>query len=99
ALGLAVAIGWRAPITTALTVIAIFALFHGYAHGAELPQAASPIAFALGFVAATIALHLSGIAMGLTLRLQQKPALLRTTGALIAGAGAWIMVGALGFAG
>lgn len=48
----------------ACAVVALFALFHGYAHGVELPSAADPIGYSLGFVVATGTLHLFGIAVG-----------------------------------
>ncbi|MFN3545671.1 MAG: HupE/UreJ family protein [Thiobacillus sp.] len=51
---------WAAP--AGMAVAAGFALFHGYAHGLEMPQAASPLLYALGFVLATAALHAAGIA-------------------------------------
>jgi urease accessory protein len=48
-----------------MALAAGFALFHGYAHGLEMPQAASPARYALGFVLATACLHGAGIAGGL----------------------------------
>lgn len=51
---------WATPV--GMAVAAAFALFHGYAHGLEMPQAASPVLYALGFVLATVALHGTGIA-------------------------------------
>lgn len=51
---------WAVPL--GMAVAAAFALFHGYAHGLEMPQAASPLLYALGFVLATAALHVFGIA-------------------------------------
>jgi urease accessory protein len=50
---------WAAPV--GMAVAAGFALFHGYAHGLEMPQAASPALYALGFVLATVFLHGIGI--------------------------------------
>jgi urease accessory protein len=67
-LGAAIALGWRAPVWLASIIIAIFAIFHGYAHGTELPSMADPIAFSLGFVLATGSLHVAGIAIGLIAR-------------------------------
>jgi urease accessory protein len=64
-LGLLVATATKAPSWAGCAVVALFALFHGHAHGAELPQAAQPILYALGFVVATMALHGAGIAAGL----------------------------------
>ncbi len=65
ALGLAIAFAWRPHEAVALALIAVFAFFHGYAHGAELPAAADPAAYAVGFVLATGLIHIAGIAIGL----------------------------------
>ncbi|MDO9468717.1 MAG: HupE/UreJ family protein [Thiobacillus sp.] len=51
---------WTVPLGMALA--AGFAVFHGYAHGLEMPLAASPMLYALGFVLATVFLHVAGIA-------------------------------------
>ncbi|MGH8726020.1 MAG: HupE/UreJ family protein [Burkholderiales bacterium] len=48
----------------AAALVAVFAVFHGHAHGAELPESASAFAYSLGFVTTTFLLHLSGIALG-----------------------------------
>jgi urease accessory protein len=53
------------PMLLTAGVIAGFGLFHGFAHGLEIPQAASGIAYAAGFVAASGLLHGIGIALGL----------------------------------
>lgn len=65
ALGVMVALGFRAPIVIAVALTGLFALFHGYAHGAEMPAGASGSAYAAGFMLATALLHLSGIAIGI----------------------------------
>lgn len=64
-LGLLVAFAVRAPLWIAAVIVGVFAVFHGHAHGTELPVAADPIAYAVGFVVATGLLHLAGIAIGL----------------------------------
>jgi urease accessory protein len=66
-LGLAIAFAWRPFEPVALLIIAAFAIFHGYAHGAELPAAADPAAYSVGFVAATGTIHVAGIGIGLML--------------------------------
>jgi urease accessory protein len=63
-LGLLVALAVRLPIIIAMLIVAAFAVFHGHAHGAELPTAANPVTYAIGFVLATGLLHLFGIAFG-----------------------------------
>jgi urease accessory protein len=97
-LGLAIAMAWRAPVPIALAIVAAFGVFHGYAHGAELPSAASPAAYVAGFVLCTGALHLAGIAIGTLKRLSKGPQLLRASGGLIALAGVWIFLGFPGVA-
>lgn len=67
-LGLMVAFAVRPPIWIAAVIVAAFAIFHGHAHGTELPSAASPITYSLGFVIATGLLHLCGIGFGLLVR-------------------------------
>lgn len=60
-LGLLIATRQAWAIPLGMAVAAAFALFHGYAHGLEMPQAASPLLYALGFVIATVTLHALGI--------------------------------------
>ncbi len=97
-LGLAIATAWRAPVPIALAIVAAFGIFHGYAHGAELPSAASPAAYVAGFVLCTGALHLTGVAIGTLKRLPKGEQVLRASGGLIAAAGVWIFAGMPGVA-
>src|ERR1700744_4172905 len=64
-LGAVIALNVKAPVWAACLIVAIFAIFHGYAHGKELPSAADPIGYAVGFMLATGLLHLLGIGLGL----------------------------------
>lgn len=64
-LGLMVAFAVKPPLWVAGLIVGFFAIFHGVAHGRELPQAANAMTYAIGFVIATGLLHLSGIALGL----------------------------------
>ena len=93
ALGAAVALAARPPIWVAAVVVGIFAIFHGHAHGTELPDAADPIAFSLGFVLATGLLHLGGIAFGLLVRWPAGRVAVRSAGALIAAGGMAFLTG------
>ncbi|MEJ0076964.1 MAG: HupE/UreJ family protein [Alphaproteobacteria bacterium] len=63
-LGLMVALAARPPLWIAAVLVGAFAIFHGYAHGKELPDDANALAYSAGFVIATGALHLTGIAFG-----------------------------------
>jgi len=67
-LGLMVLFEIRAPLVLAAAIVSAFALFHGHAHGAELPAGGNPFLFSLAFVIATGLLHLLGILLGETRR-------------------------------
>ena len=84
ALGGVVAGALRPPLWVAALLVALFAIFHGHAHGTELPQAANPLAYSLGFVVATGLLHLTGIALGLLTRWPAGRIAVRGMGAGIA---------------
>ncbi|MEQ8485538.1 MAG: HupE/UreJ family protein [Pseudomonadales bacterium] len=84
ALGLLVAFAVGMPLTVAMILVGVFALFHGHAHGTELPEAANPFAYALGFVIATGLLHLCGVALGMLLRWPAGSWVVRGSGAAIA---------------
>ncbi len=94
-LGLAVLLAARPPLWVAALLVGIFAIFHGHAHGTELPTAANPLAYSLGFVLATGTLHAVGMAFGLLLRWPQGRLALRGGGGLIALAGVGFMTGLL----
>ncbi len=63
-LGLLVAFEVQLPLALASLIVGGFALFHGYAHGVEMPDVAEPVAYAAGFLGSTLLLHLLGIAIG-----------------------------------
>ena len=86
-LGLAVAIAARPPLWIAAILVGAFAIFHGHAHGSELPPGADAIAYSAGFVIATGLLHLAGIALGLLARWPAGFIVVRTVGGAIAFAG------------
>lgn len=92
-LGLLVLTAARPPLWLAVVVVAAFAAFHGHAHGTELPEAANPAAYALGFVVGTGLLHLLGIAVGLLWRWRGGQVAVRAVGGAIAVAGAAFLTG------
>jgi len=94
-LGAMVALAARLPLWVAAVIVGAFAIFHGHAHGAELPVAANPLAYSLGFVLATGLLHLAGIAFGLVVRWPTGKLVLRVGGAAIAAAGVAFLAGAV----
>jgi urease accessory protein len=83
-LGLMVALGSRPPLWLAAVLVGAFAIFHGHAHGAELPSGADAVAYSIGFVIATGLLHLAGIAFGLLARWPLGKVAVRAAGAVIA---------------
>ena len=91
-LGVLLASAMRLPVGVAMGTVAAFALFHGAAHGAELPVAANPWEYGIGMLVATAALHGVGVAMGLGLDRLRTPALTRAGGVLIAAAGGLLLV-------
>jgi urease accessory protein len=95
-LGGCIALSVRAPVWAACVVVAIFAVFHGYAHGKELPSAAGPVAYSVGFVLATGSLHVSGICLGLLNDLHRGIVVTRGMGGIVAMLGVWFLYRALG---
>ena len=92
-LGAVIAFGLRPSLVASVAVIAGFAFVHGYAHGSELPAAASALAYGAGFVGATFVLHAIGLALGaLPQRMLPQRALPRAAGAAIAAAGIVLLV-------
>jgi urease accessory protein len=92
ALGSAIALGWRPAEAVALILIGAFAICHGYAHGVELPNAADPADYAVGFVIATGLIHLLGVGVGLALNKPLGGRLARVLGAVIAVGGVYFLV-------
>ena len=94
-LGLLVAFKMRFPIYIAMFIVAIFGIFHGHAHGTEIPIAATPISYAAGFVLATGLLHLFGIIFGELSRWQIGRYAVQTAGLGIAIVGGAFLAGVL----
>jgi urease accessory protein len=82
-----VAMAARPPLWVAAALVGAFAIFHGHAHGAELPAGVDAVAYSLGFVIATGLLHLSGIAFGTLAAWPAGRIAVRTAGGAIALAG------------
>jgi urease accessory protein len=86
-LGLLVAAAVRLPLVASVAVVALFSLFHGFAHGAEMPASSQGLLYGAGFALATALLHASGIAAGvLTGRLSQSEWIRAAGGAIAAAA-------------
>jgi urease accessory protein len=89
ALALGVVVGGevKPPLWVAAGLVGFFAIFHGHAHGTELPPGADGLLYSIGFVVATGCLHLTGIGIGLVHRWRAGRVALRCAGAGVAVAG------------
>jgi len=92
-LGAMVALAARPPLWVAAVIVGFFAIFHGYAHGAELPAAANALTYAVGFVVVTGLLHLCGIGVGLLVHWPWGRIAVRAGGGVIAGIGVGFLFG------
>jgi urease accessory protein len=95
-LGMMVALAAKPPLWVAAIIVGLFAIFHGHAHGAELPPGADAVAYSAGFVIATGALHLCGVALGLLARWPAGLIAVRAAGGVIAIAGLMFLLMFLG---
>jgi urease accessory protein len=83
-LGMMVALAAQPSLWVAALIVGAFAIFHGHAHGAELPPGVDAVAYSAGFVVATGCLHLAGIAFGLLARWPAGRIVVRAAGGAIA---------------
>ena len=91
-LGIVISIENKIPTKLIMVFVATFGLFHGIAHGLEVPAAANPILFILGFIIGTTALHLLGVAIGhLLIKNNLTLILLRLTGVSFAIYGIYLL--------
>jgi urease accessory protein len=93
-LGLMVLLAVRPPLWVAAVLVGAFGIFHGHAHGTELPAASNPLSYAIGFVLATGLMHLAGIAFGLLADLPRGRLVVRIAGGLISASGLYFLTGA-----
>lgn len=82
-----IAFGARLPLALVIGLAGLFALFHGHAHGSELPSFAQPMAYGAGFLLATALLHAVGFGLAFTLRTHAARMPLRVGGAIMAAIG------------
>jgi urease accessory protein len=92
-LGLAVSFAVRPPLWIAAILVGAFAIFHGHAHGTELPSAANPLIYSVGFVIGTGLLHLAGILFGELTRWSWGNRAVRGGGVIIALIGLGFLMG------
>jgi len=91
-LGAVVAFNWKAPVVAAMALAGFFAIFHGHAHGLEIPTATSAVSYAVGFILATATLHALGIGIA---RLAVPRCLAQIGGSATALAGLGLLMGVL----
>jgi len=94
-LGAAVMAESRPCLVIAAVLVGFFAIFHGYAHGTELPAGENGLLYSMGFVVATGCLHAIGITIGLAHHWTWGRILLRLAGGVVALAGMFFMWKAL----
>lgn len=92
-LGVLIGFAVRPALSASIPLVALFAVFHGHAHGVELPETASPTLYGLGFILATLTLHLMGLALGSLVRLREGGPALRWGGGAMAVAGLVLFLG------
>jgi urease accessory protein len=94
-LGIFIVLALKMPLWFAAIIVGAFAIFHGYAHGTELPNAANPLAYSVGFVISTGLLHIAGIGIGELIRWPAGVIVARAIGGIIALAGVGFLTGTL----
>jgi urease accessory protein len=93
-LGIALAAEKKLPALLAMLCVGFFAVFHGHAHGTEMPSMVQPLLYVLGFITGTATIHLTGVVIGLAANLVPRgEVLLRVCGAGIACAGIHFLIG------
>ncbi|MFZ6647588.1 HupE/UreJ family protein [Undibacterium sp. TJN25] len=90
-LGLLIAFAVRMPVWGAAILVSLFGMFHGYSHGVEMPKGAAIGMFGLGFVMATLLLHVAGLAIGLLARHPRALSAVRVSGIGIAAVGMYLL--------
>lgn len=91
-LGVLIAAAVRLPLLAGCMLTGLFALWHGHAHGAEMPALASGLGYASGFMLATALLHAAGIVFGVGMQRQARERLVRYVGAGVTLCGVWLAV-------
>ncbi len=96
-LGIMVLFEAKPPIVVSSILVGVFAIFHGHAHGTELPHGESGILFSIGFVIGTGLLHAAGIGIGVIHRWPWGEKCLRAAGALVFMGGCYFLADSLGW--
>ncbi|MCC9625977.1 HupE/UreJ family protein [Thalassospira sp. MA62] len=94
-LGAVIAFGRQMPVGLAMALVGVLAIFHGHAHGTEMPVSATGLEYGLGFAIATALLHAAGIGLSMSAQnIAEKaaPLAVRASGGVIAATGALLFV-------
>ena len=85
----------KTPLTASIILVAVFAIFHGHAHGTELSEGQNAMLYSLGFVISTGTLHAAGIGIGSIHKWKAGQVVLRGAGAVVMAGGLYFLWGAL----
>jgi urease accessory protein len=80
------------PLTASVIAVVLFAIFHGHAHGAEMPETASGLAYGAGFILATALLNACGLGLGIAIQSLTSPAIVRIAGVAIMLCGGYLVL-------
>ncbi|WP_250655469.1 HupE/UreJ family protein [Alkalimarinus coralli] len=89
-LGVLIAGAFKLPLIFGSLIVGIFAIFHGHAHGSEMPASISAVSYAVGFALATAMLHLGGIGLGMLMQKTNLQVVSRIAGGAIALSGIYL---------
>ena len=91
-LGILIVGAFKLPLAYSSMIVGLFAVFHGHAHGAEMPETLSAAWYAVGFALATAMLHLAGMGLGILMQKTNLHTLNRFAGAAIAVSGVYLAI-------
>ena len=91
-LGVLIAAAVRLPLVASSLLVGLFAIFHGHAHGAEMPETVSGLAYGIGFMVSTAMLHCSGIGIGVLAQKLRSSVLIRYAGGVAIALGIYLFV-------
>lgn len=89
-LGLLIATALRMPLAASAMLVAVFAIFHGHAHGSEMPATAAGLVYAAGFIAANVCLQFLGVGIGLGVKRWGSEQLVRFAGSAVVACGFYL---------
>ena len=91
-LGVLIAGAFKLPLVYSSLIVGLFAIFHGHAHGAEMPASTEAASYAAGFAVATAMLHVAGIGLGMLLQKTNLQLISRVAGGAIALSGVYLAI-------